>query len=128
MELQAVHAIYENGRLIFTDPNTAPSNGSEVLVTYFVRASKKTLENIDPILKLRGRGKGEHLVDVGFESLRAIPHVAGSENSDGAFTELARYCSDPTVLVTKADIVRVLSRSVGSFQHIETGVNLDQRL
>ena len=27
MELQAVHAIYENGRLIFTDPNTAPING-----------------------------------------------------------------------------------------------------
>jgi hypothetical protein len=63
MELQAVHAIYENGRLIFTDPNTAPINGSEVLVTYFVRASKKTLENNDPILKLRGRGKGEHLVE-----------------------------------------------------------------
>ena len=63
MELQAVHAIYENGRLIFTDPNTAPTNGSEVLVTYFVRASKKTLRNNDPILKLRGRGKGEHLVE-----------------------------------------------------------------
>jgi hypothetical protein len=63
MELQAVHAIYENGRLIFTDPDMAPINGSEVLVTYLVRASKKTSGNIDPILKLRGRGKGERLVE-----------------------------------------------------------------
>jgi hypothetical protein len=63
MELQAVHAVYENGRLIFTDPNMAPINGSEVLVTYLVRASKKTFTNIDPILELRGRGKGERLVE-----------------------------------------------------------------
>ncbi|MFH0730701.1 MAG: hypothetical protein V2B19_30695 [Pseudomonadota bacterium] len=63
MELQAVHAIYENGRLIFADPDMAPVNGSEVLVTYLVRASKKTLTNIDPVLKLRGRGKGERLVE-----------------------------------------------------------------
>lgn len=63
MELQAVHAIYENGRLIFTDPDMAPVNGSEVLVTFLVRASKKSLANIDPILELRGRGKGERLVE-----------------------------------------------------------------
>ena len=63
MELQAVHAIYENGRLIFTDPDMAPVNGSEVFVTYLVRASKKSLPNIDPILELRGRGKGERLVE-----------------------------------------------------------------
>lgn len=73
-------------------------------------------------------GKGEHMVDVGFDSLRAITHVAASGNSAGAITDLARYCSDPTVLVKKADIVRILTRSVGSFQHIETGINLDQRL
>lgn len=69
MELQAVHAIYENGRLIFTDPDMAPDNGSEVLVTYFVRASKKSA-NIDPILMLRGRGKGELLVEKLLKSRR----------------------------------------------------------
>ncbi len=63
MEMLAVHAIYENGRLIFTEPEMAPANGSEVLVTYLVRASKKSFANIDPILELRGRGKGERLVE-----------------------------------------------------------------
>ena len=63
MELQAAHAIYENGRLIFTELDMAPANGSEVLVTYLARASKKTFTNIDPILELRGRGKGERLVE-----------------------------------------------------------------
>jgi hypothetical protein len=63
MELQAVHAIYENGRLIFAEPDMAPANGSEVLVTYLVRTPKKSYANIDPILELRGRGKGERLVE-----------------------------------------------------------------
>jgi hypothetical protein len=63
MELQAVHAIFKNGRLIFADPNLMPGNGSEVLVTYLVRPTKKSITDSDPIVSLRGRGKGERLVE-----------------------------------------------------------------
>ncbi|GEM_PF-2880039 len=63
MELQAVHAIFKNGRLIFSNLDMAPKNDSEVLVTFIVRSSERTLENIDPIQALRGRGKGDHLVE-----------------------------------------------------------------
>lgn len=73
-------------------------------------------------------GRGEHIVDVGFKSLRALAHVAGPASRAGVFEELTRYCSDSTAPVTKADIVRVLSLGVKSFDHNETGVNLDQRL
>ena len=63
MELQAVHAIFKNGRLIFADPNLMPGNGSEVLVTYLVRPTKKSITDSDPIVSLRGRGKCERLVE-----------------------------------------------------------------
>jgi hypothetical protein len=63
MELQAVHAIFKDGRLIFADPDLMPGNDSEVLVTYLVRPTKKSIADIDQIVPLRGRGKGERLVE-----------------------------------------------------------------
>jgi hypothetical protein len=63
MELQAVHAIFKDGRLIFADPDLMPVNDSEVLVTYLVRPTKKSIADIDQIVPLRGRGKGERLVE-----------------------------------------------------------------
>jgi len=63
MELQAVHAIFKDGRLIFADPDLMPGNDSEVLVTYLVRPTKKYIADIDQIVPLRGRGKGERLVE-----------------------------------------------------------------
>lgn len=60
MRLQTTQAIYTNGKLIFVDPEHAPQNGMEVVVTY-LEAPEKTL-NFDVIKALRGRGKGENLV------------------------------------------------------------------
>ena len=62
-ELQAVHALYKRGRLIFADPRKAPQDGSQVIVTYVVQPSQASLSEVDPIQALRGRGKGEHLVE-----------------------------------------------------------------
>jgi hypothetical protein len=61
--LHAVHAIFKDGTLVFADPALAPKNGAEVVVTYVEESSTETLANGDPLGALRGRGKGERLVE-----------------------------------------------------------------
>ena len=63
MELQAVQALYRDGRLIFADPKMRPQDGAKVLVTYLVQPRIQIAPEIDPIEALRGRGKGEKLVE-----------------------------------------------------------------
>ncbi len=63
MELQVAHALYRNGRLIFADPQLRPEDGTKVLVTYLVQPRIQAAPEIDPIQALRGRGKGEKLVE-----------------------------------------------------------------
>jgi len=63
MKLQAVRAIYRDGTLVFADPELAPKNGAQVIVTFLEELrAEATLEG-DPIQALRGRGKGEKLVE-----------------------------------------------------------------
>jgi hypothetical protein len=62
MRLQTTRAIYEDGGLVFTDPRLTPEDGTEVVVTFLERPRREDL-NVDPIQALRGRGKGEGLVD-----------------------------------------------------------------
>ena len=61
--LQAVHAIFKNGALIFADPTLAPQDGTEVVVTYFEAPRAEESRAMDPLRALRGRGKGERLVE-----------------------------------------------------------------
>ena len=61
MRLQTTQAIYTNRRLIFLDPEHAPQNGVEVVVTYLEKPQEIVTANL--IQALRGRGKGENLVD-----------------------------------------------------------------
>jgi hypothetical protein len=61
--LHAVHAIYKDGRLVFSDPTLAPKDGEEVVVTYVEESRAKASFEKDPIQALRGRGKGERLVE-----------------------------------------------------------------
>ena len=61
--LHAVHAIFKNGALIFADPTLAPQDGTEVVVTYFEASQAEGLRGVDPLRALRGRGKGERLVE-----------------------------------------------------------------
>jgi hypothetical protein len=63
MRLQAVRAIFKDGVLIFADPTLAPKNGAEVVVTYLEETQTETLRGVDPIQALRGRGRGERLVE-----------------------------------------------------------------
>lgn len=60
MRLQTMQAIYADGRLIFADPESAPRNGAEVVVTYLGQAQQTEVSNA--LTELRGRGKGEQLV------------------------------------------------------------------
>ena len=62
-KLQAVHAIFKDGALVFADPALAPKNGAEVVVTYVEESPTEALGNGDPLGALRGRGKGERLVE-----------------------------------------------------------------
>lgn len=63
MRLQAVRAVYEGGTLIFTNPEFTPKDGAEVMVTYLEEESAEGVSHQDPLVALRGRGKGERLVE-----------------------------------------------------------------
>ncbi len=70
MRLQVVRAIYKNGTLIFTQPELTPRDGTEVILTYLDEGSVEDRPPVDPIQALRGRGKGERLVEKLLESRR----------------------------------------------------------
>jgi len=63
MRLQTARAIYEDGRLIFADPWLVPRDGTEVVVTFLWEFEQDVIPEVDPIQALRGRGKGEGLVE-----------------------------------------------------------------
>ena len=63
MKLQTVRAIYKDGALVFADPALAPKGVKEVVVTYLEESPTEAFGRVDPIQVLRGRGKGERLVE-----------------------------------------------------------------
>ncbi|MGE0681526.1 MAG: hypothetical protein AB7P69_11605 [Candidatus Binatia bacterium] len=70
MRLQVVRAIYKRGVLIFAQPELTPRDGTEVVLTYVEEAERKEQPAADPIRALRGRGKGERLVEKLLQSRR----------------------------------------------------------
>jgi hypothetical protein len=70
MRLQVVRAIYKGGVLIFAQPELTPRDGTEVVLTYVDEVGKEAPPTADPIRALRGRGKGEHLVEKLLQSRR----------------------------------------------------------
>jgi hypothetical protein len=70
MRLQVVRAIYKGGTLIFTQPELTPRDGTEVILTYVEEGRAEEQPTVDPIRALRGRGKGEHLVEKLLQSRR----------------------------------------------------------
>ena len=63
MGLQAVRAVYKSGTLIFINPACTPKEGTEVMVTYLEEERTEGVSRQDPLLALRGRGKGGRLVE-----------------------------------------------------------------
>ena len=70
MRLQVVRAIYKGGTLIFTQPELTPRDGTEVILTYLEEGGTEEQSAVDPIQALRGRGKGERLVEKLLQSRR----------------------------------------------------------
>jgi hypothetical protein len=70
MRLQVVRAIYKDGTLIFTQPELIPRDGTEVILTYLDEGQVEGRRSADPVQALRGRGKGERLVEKLLESRR----------------------------------------------------------
>jgi hypothetical protein len=70
MSLQTVRAVYKSGTLIFIDPALAPRDGTEVVVTFVEKFQTEPSSRVDPIQALRGRGKGEKLVEKLLQSRR----------------------------------------------------------
>lgn len=70
MKLQVVRAIYKGGILIFAQPGLAPRDGTEVVVTYLAEGEAEGKPGVDPLQALRGRGKGERLVERLLQSRR----------------------------------------------------------
>lgn len=63
MGLRVARAIYKGGTLIFAHPEARPKDGTEVIVTYFEEARAEAKRQVDLIQALRGRGRGEQLVE-----------------------------------------------------------------
>lgn len=70
MRLQTVRAIYKNGGLVFADPTLTPRDGTEVVVTFLDQSRREMISEADPLQALRGRGKGEGLVEKLLQSRR----------------------------------------------------------
>lgn len=70
MRLQVVRAIYKGGALIFSQPELTPRDGTEVILTYLDEGQMEGPRPVDPVQALRGRGKGERLVEKLLESRR----------------------------------------------------------
>jgi hypothetical protein len=60
--LKAVRAIYKDGKLVFANEDTIPKDGTEIIVTFF-EDSDEGISKREAIRALRGRGKGERLVE-----------------------------------------------------------------
>lgn len=60
--LKAVHAVCQEGRFIFANEKITPKDGTEVVITFF-EDSTESVSRVDAIASLRGRGKGERLVE-----------------------------------------------------------------
>ena len=60
--LKTVYAIYKEGKLNFANELMAPKDGTQVVVT-FLEVPEENISMIDAIKTLRGRGKGEKLVE-----------------------------------------------------------------
>ena len=69
--LHTVHAIFKEGVLVFADPALVPKDGTEVVVTYFEAPHAEASLEGDPLRTLRGRGKGERLVEKLLQARRA---------------------------------------------------------
>jgi hypothetical protein len=63
MGLQVMRAIYKNGTLIFANAESGPTDGTEVVVTFLEEFRPKPRPGEDVLQSLRGRGKGERLVE-----------------------------------------------------------------
>ena len=61
MKLQTTQAIFANGKLIFLEPQHAPRKGVEVGITYMEQSLESDISAT--LQALRGRGKGENLVE-----------------------------------------------------------------
>ena len=71
MRLQSVHAIYrKEGLLIFANPERSPQDGMEVVVTFLEEPREEVVFEVDPIQALRGRGKGEGMLERLLQSRR----------------------------------------------------------
>ena len=54
MRLQTARAVYKDGALVFADPELAPRDGTEVIITYLEKFRAMTILEVDPIQALRG--------------------------------------------------------------------------
>lgn len=63
-----------------------------------------------------------------FASMAAIRHRPSGAQAYGLFDFFDAAVSDPDGITSKADIVSAIDRALGTFRHVETGRNLDERM
>jgi len=70
MKLQTVRATYKDGKLVFADPHRMPEDGDEVVVTFVEKPGDHVPTEMDPIQALKGRARGEGLLERLLQSRR----------------------------------------------------------
>jgi nucleoside-diphosphate-sugar epimerase len=73
-------------------------------------------------------GEDETETNLDLHAIRAVRHQSSGAIEGGLLQRLEQAIDDPTIDISKADIVDEVARILPHFHHTETGRNLDQRL
>jgi FlaA1/EpsC-like NDP-sugar epimerase len=73
-------------------------------------------------------GEDETEINLDLHAISAVHHQSSGAIEGGALQRLEQAIADPTVDISKADIVGEIARILPHFHHTETGRNLDERL
>lgn len=72
--------------------------------------------------------ENETLIDLGFESLDGVEYLAAPPGTLIPFYELLTEALDNNSPIDKAELVRATKNIVPQFQHVDSELNLDQRM
>jgi glycosyltransferase involved in cell wall biosynthesis/nucleoside-diphosphate-sugar epimerase len=100
--------------------NCARAGRWPVLLTTLDTAGEKPYEEFV--------GEGEAQIDVGLCAVAAIRHQPTLARQNGLFERLAAIIDSPGEMIAKPDIVASIEQAMANFRHVDTGLNLDQRL
>jgi len=73
-------------------------------------------------------GNNEHIKEIGMNQLLAVEYLPTSPDAVKAFLTTLKRALTESNLLSKEDIIKMISSVVPELEHVESGKNLDQRM